>query len=599
MPKASGAPTALGRPNFAVPSQEPAPVETPPPLSDPRLETQPIQVRAPKFATPGLPQSQAPAPAEEEPDELEQPRSLLSGAGAPASAPVPWSAHPPSPKTTPIPLPQFRSSPPPPPSDAATHIHLPNLETGLESEAAGSLADWGRNGFVRIPDQELPGRGPKLPSELPGLSDRPTEAPLPDEDQLFLPLPPKEARTGLTRDQRIKFGAIGGAAALIAIGAFVGVYNLLSDKEDASTAVVPPPPVAAPPAAGETPAPAPAPSTPPASPPPLRSGSESAGPQASVNMAVPEIQIDPSSTPKAAPPASPQVGGADAKAASPSVGNNDPIALPKEARAELVKPDAAPGSPATATAADGTIVLPNVTDILKKPSPAAAAVVVPTISMSDPRNVLDAFLLAPTWQERLPYIYEGLRLEPVIREYYEKSGHSDGPIRANFSYNTTEDSPAFGEPFLVYDVHLVGNAPAIPVVVRNTDQGPRVEWQSFVEFKDSHFATFMEKKEAEARIFRVQIERTSYYGTDNASFKDLPDYVVYKLTVPGSSTEAFGFVKQDTDLAKKLTEVANWNDYPLACILEIQLTPFPHGTPHFVIKRFLTDGWYLPPDFKE
>lgn len=587
-------------------SLRPVPAPTSPSPSERRLETQPIQFRAPAFqAPPTLTEDQLTY------EEAERPRSLLAPPSSPdASPPVPWAQSRPTAKTTPIPLINYEAvAPPPDLSTEGTRIQIPNLDSTPGEESffqRNPLAEYGRRGTrqsypapsaLPLPTQGYP-NSTLQELDPSAVSQYPEPGTMRPEDEELYQSPSEASAAASFRNY---FGTktlrmIAVATALMVVS---GLFFWALSAFHSEPPVDPAPPLAssqtpttqgtASGAPEASPAVAPSPKIPEVihtetQPPPLRASSPPAvadSPKSpGISLTVPEIKIDPTTI--IAP--STMVG-------SPT---KEPEAIPRPPSNQPSPADIKP-----IPDKEGTVVLPSVTDVLNKGEASSGTEVpLPTVSMSDPRNVLDAFLMAPNWHQRLPFIYEGKKLEPLIQNYYEKEGHPDMPVRANFSYSTTEDSPTFGEPFLVYDVHLAGNAPPIPVVVRNTDAGPRVEWQSFVEFKDAHFHRFMEQKDPAPRMFRVQIERTDYYGADRPQFKNLADYVVYKLTVPGTALDAFGFVDRNSPLAKKMTELADWSQYPLACILELKKTAFPHGTEHFVITRFITDGWYLPPDFK-
>ena len=214
--------------------------------------------------------------------------------------------------------------------------------------------------------------------------------------------------------------------------------------------------------------------------------------------------------------------------------------------------------------------------------------------LSEPRKALDSFLTASTWAERIPFIYQGEKLKPKIEAYYR--AYEDKPIASYLpEFDFMEDSPEPGRlPYYMYYLKISGHAIEFPVIVMNTPDGPKVDWEAFVEFKDQHLATFVQKRELGPKSFRVLLTREGYWGSDREAFTTLNDFLCYSVESPDNETKVNVFIHRNAALAKEFEAAASWGLPALAAIVELELKRFPHGADHLVINKLITDGWTLP-----
>ncbi|MDF1826332.1 MAG: hypothetical protein P1U68_16925 [Verrucomicrobiales bacterium] len=210
-------------------------------------------------------------------------------------------------------------------------------------------------------------------------------------------------------------------------------------------------------------------------------------------------------------------------------------------------------------------------------------------------DLLDAFLRAPNWESRVPYIYQGESLRPAIEDYYKK-----WPLTAidRFSLQLfqMEQDVSLGGPYWVYLVSTSDVDQGYPVIIREEDGNLKVDWEIYSEFQDQHFVEFQKGAIASPHTFRLVIERVSdYYGSDRDGFTNLDDFYVYQINPPYGDLSEFSeyaFVKKDSGLAAELEKVVGLNDEPLAVILTVEQKAFAHGVKHIEITDYVTEGWF-------
>ena len=215
--------------------------------------------------------------------------------------------------------------------------------------------------------------------------------------------------------------------------------------------------------------------------------------------------------------------------------------------------------------------------------------------LSQPRKVVKAFLHAPSWKERLPYIYNGESLKPTIEEYYKKN--PQGPLKDyTLEFINMERSHADSTLFYVF-LFITKDLPdGFPLILRTENKALKVDWEIFAEFHDLHFKNFSQGDFRGPHPLRIMMKRASYWGPDKDKFTDLKDYLCYGVSSPLFSEEGeFAFIKKGTPLANKLEKGLQWGQRPNMVIAELKKVKFAHSQDHLVIKNVITYGWFSPP----
>ena len=232
----------------------------------------------------------------------------------------------------------------------------------------------------------------------------------------------------------------------------------------------------------------------------------------------------------------------------------------------------------------------------KAPAPAVFPAPGPEDSrLKGTREVIEAFLDAPNWSERVKYIYQGESIKPAVEEYYKK--WPDTKLeRYSLQFFLIEEDASSGQPYWMYLMSTSDDEEGIPVLVRIENGNLKVDWEIFSEFQDRHYVKFMEGGIASPHTLRLVCERQSdYYGSDRDGFTDLKDYLVFKVFPPYGDDTALAenaFVKKGTPLAEKLSNTIGLGDEPLGVIVTLDHFAFPHGIKHLIIKDFITEGWF-------
>ncbi|MDF1860113.1 MAG: hypothetical protein P1U87_07860 [Verrucomicrobiales bacterium] len=210
-------------------------------------------------------------------------------------------------------------------------------------------------------------------------------------------------------------------------------------------------------------------------------------------------------------------------------------------------------------------------------------------------DLLDAFLRAPDWETRVKYVHGGESLRPAMEEYYKKWNMRTYDRFSKQLFQMEEDVE-MGGPYWVFLVSTSDEDQGFPVIIRVEDGNLKIDWEIYSEFEDRHFVQFQKGAIASPHTFRLVVERVSdYYGSDRNGFTNLDDYYVYQINPPYGDLNEFSdyaFVKNDSEIAKKLDEVVGLGEQPLAVIVTLSQDSFDHGVKHLVITEYVTEGWF-------
>lgn len=232
------------------------------------------------------------------------------------------------------------------------------------------------------------------------------------------------------------------------------------------------------------------------------------------------------------------------------------------------------------------------------PEASQAAVAEDSVDLDDPlaasKHALDQFLAQPSWEERLPFIYDSDKLRPKIASYYQDV--QDGPITQSVTkLFDMDEAPADGsDPFYAFYLFLEGLETEFPVIVRRTEAGYKVDWELYIECKDRLFVKFRDSEEMGPGDFRLVMQRHSYWGPDREEFTSSGEFNCYKIEAPYPDSAAFVFVGKDSALAEEIEKISTWGLPPVDVVLTLERKKFPHGVNHFVITGLAKPSWVAP-----
>jgi hypothetical protein len=162
-----------------------------------------------------------------------------------------------------------------------------------------------------------------------------------------------------------------------------------------------------------------------------------------------------------------------------------------------------------------------------------------------------SFLSAKDWQERAAFVRDSDRVKPLMKEWYEQHPEESGPFDIKYKFFEVQNSQ-FGETFLLYSLmNDVSDNPRSIAVESKRDQSCLVDWESFVGYQSGNWDYFIENRNEDESVFRVEVEPSNYY---NYAYTDTTLYVSLQVTIPNSPRSLYLYL----DRTKKITsEIGN------------------------------------------
>lgn len=206
-------------------------------------------------------------------------------------------------------------------------------------------------------------------------------------------------------------------------------------------------------------------------------------------------------------------------------------------------------------------------------------------------KAIKQFLTATTVEERLRFALRPDAMKPQMERYYQQI--SQAPVTVDrIEFVRMDPNPEIGS-----GRHCILNLESkdwefsVPVMLEEEPDGFKVDWQSFVEFKDRMLEKFFQTCPKEPTRFHVGIQRVHYFedGVPDLSGKDC-----FRVSpAPPNSFQGHVFLEKNSELAKELREHLPWETH-LWVVVELECKK--QGAQQWVeLKEMPQMHWYLMP----
>ncbi|WP_449070016.1 hypothetical protein [Prosthecobacter sp.] len=209
--------------------------------------------------------------------------------------------------------------------------------------------------------------------------------------------------------------------------------------------------------------------------------------------------------------------------------------------AELARPPA-PASQPSSENSDGAIP--------EKARPAAEA--------------LRKFLAATTLEERLRHTLGADMMQPLMERYYSRS--PEGAVVVDrIQFLRLDPNPELGSgSHCIFSLENKSWEFPVPVMLEEQADGFKVDWLSFVEFKDRLLEKFFQGYQEGSIRAHVGIMRHHYFedGVPNADRKD-----AFRISpAPPNTFQAYAFVDKDSKFGEEMRKLLPWDRHTWAIV---------------------------------
>ena len=194
---------------------------------------------------------------------------------------------------------------------------------------------------------------------------------------------------------------------------------------------------------------------------------------------------------------------------------------------------------------------------------------------------------ATTPEQVLPWIFDAGTLEFPVQNYHAKHPlHALTGAVIEFEYSGV--IPGTGEKAHIFNVLHPSHPRGFPVSAESTAQGYRIDWQSYIQWRDGWLQRFLEKKPSEPQTLFVVLRRTHYFNDD---VPKLDEKLAFKLTsaVPGDEG-AVAFVDKNSAVGRSLGELYEWRTLYFP-VVELQWEASGKAGAYLRLNRIVRPTW--------
>lgn len=179
-------------------------------------------------------------------------------------------------------------------------------------------------------------------------------------------------------------------------------------------------------------------------------------------------------------------------------------------------------------------------------------------------EALRKFLAATTLEERLRHTLGADLMQPLMERYYARS--KEGAVMVDrIQFLRLEPNPELGSgSHCIFSLENKTWEFPVPVMLEEQEDGYKVDWLSFVEFKDRLLEKFLQTYQEGSVPFHVGIMRHHYFedGIPNLDRKD-----AFRITpAPPNTFQSTAFIDKDSAFGQEMRKRLPWDKHTWAIV---------------------------------
>ena len=201
------------------------------------------------------------------------------------------------------------------------------------------------------------------------------------------------------------------------------------------------------------------------------------------------------------------------------------------------------------------------------------------------KPILEGFLEAKTWEERLKYCADAEMVRPLMKDYYEQN--EDGPY--DYQDMFVGNTVSVGKFFITSSILMGDYSNRSFVMLREDDGSWSVDWESFVGYSTMGMVEFKNQRPTEPQLFRLTIARPRP-GYFNYKFSDEQSWDCYVLYGSDAGEVLYAYVKKFGKESSALKDVLALNEVAAVTVM----VRFPEDSPtdnQVEIVEVVGKGW--------
>ena len=208
-------------------------------------------------------------------------------------------------------------------------------------------------------------------------------------------------------------------------------------------------------------------------------------------------------------------------------------------------------------------------------------------------RVVEQYRQAKTWQDKLPFIKDAKRVEPLMRDYYEAQ-HMDDPIAGQLNGSLRFRFHGVEVITLFYDSSR--STGRVDVALMQDPSGQwQLDWESYVGYSELGWTRFKKERPTTAKLFRCFASLGDYW---NFEFSDEAKYLSVHMLSPDGLTSLHGFCEKDSSLGKEVANVLTDSSAKRHVTLRLAFPPNSESDHCVKIIGLAAERWLMEPKGK-
>ncbi len=199
---------------------------------------------------------------------------------------------------------------------------------------------------------------------------------------------------------------------------------------------------------------------------------------------------------------------------------------------------------------------------------------------------VEAVLRAATVDELLPHIVDRERVEPAVREYYS-TRRLEPLLGTVVELQISARIPSRDVQAHVFSVFHPEHERGFSVSAEATDEGYRVDWESYIQWRDRWLEKFLRQKGSEPQELFVVLRRSHYFDSDVPTASDK---LCFQLTATRGDEGTFAFTDRQSPAGRQLAETYAWQKMYFP-VVELQWVRPANGKPWVRLNRVVRPSW--------
>lgn len=200
------------------------------------------------------------------------------------------------------------------------------------------------------------------------------------------------------------------------------------------------------------------------------------------------------------------------------------------------------------------------------------------------RAVLDQIFAVKTVEELAKLVLAPERVRPLMDAYY--ANKSPALKSTSIIYETSIQLPDSDHYNHTFFIATEQQPMRFPIAIEDTDDGPKLDWETFIELHDDLLGKFLATPQSEEQTFRVILVRKHFFGGE---VPKLGSKDCFRVSTPIAGSEAYAFVDKDSKTARDC-EAFEWEMVSFPIVTLRWATP-QNRKPYLEITRVVQDSW--------